>query len=84
MMTSADARIIVKSIIDLARNMGLRSVAEGVETQEIADLLTALGADALQGYWVAPPLSADSLSQWLAVGRTGRDETTRRAAAPHI
>jgi diguanylate cyclase len=84
MMTSADAHIIVKSIIDLARNMGLRSVAEGVETEEIADLLTALGADSLQGYWVAPPLSADSLSQWLATGRTKRGETTRHDAAPHI
>jgi EAL domain-containing protein (putative c-di-GMP-specific phosphodiesterase class I) len=65
MTTSTDSRIIVKSIIDLARNMGLRSVAEGVETPEVADLLTALGADALQGYWVAPPMTEDSLLRWL-------------------
>lgn len=65
MMTSSDARIIVKSIVDLARNMGLRSVAEGVETREVADALRILGADALQGYWVAPPMTAERLAQWL-------------------
>jgi EAL domain-containing protein (putative c-di-GMP-specific phosphodiesterase class I) len=67
---SSDARIIVKSIVDLARNMGLRSIAEGVETREVADLLGTLGADALQGYWVAPPMNEERLTQWLRVKRS--------------
>jgi EAL domain-containing protein (putative c-di-GMP-specific phosphodiesterase class I) len=70
MTTSTDARIIVKSIVDLARNMGLRSVAEGVETKAVADLLATLGADALQGYWVAPPMTADRFSEWLKARRS--------------
>jgi EAL domain-containing protein (putative c-di-GMP-specific phosphodiesterase class I) len=72
MTRSADARMIVKSIIDLAKNMGLRCIAEGVETSEEADSLAALGADALQGYWVAPPMTVERLSQWLRAKPAGK------------
>lgn len=57
--------IIVRSIIDLAHNMGLRVVAEGVETDSAIDLLSMLGCDVLQGYHISPPLPAEQFEQWL-------------------
>jgi EAL domain-containing protein (putative c-di-GMP-specific phosphodiesterase class I)/ActR/RegA family two-component response regulator len=51
--TSRDSRAIVKSIIDLAANMDMACVAEGVETEAIADLLEQLGVRDLQGYLIA-------------------------------
>jgi EAL domain-containing protein (putative c-di-GMP-specific phosphodiesterase class I) len=63
--TSRDSLAIVKSIIDLARNMGLKSVAEGVETEKVAAAVIELGVDALQGYLIARPLPADQVAGWL-------------------
>lgn len=51
-----DDQIIVKSIIDLAHNLGLSVVAEGVETREIYDKLISLGCDIAQGYLISKPL----------------------------
>ncbi|HZO10181.1 MAG TPA: EAL domain-containing protein, partial [Myxococcota bacterium] len=52
---------IVRSTIDLARNLGLRVVAEGVETAEIMDVLAGLRCDVAQGYYISRPLPADEL-----------------------
>jgi EAL domain-containing protein (putative c-di-GMP-specific phosphodiesterase class I) len=49
---------IVRSTIDLAHNLGLRVVAEGVETRAAWDELTRLGCDDAQGYWLARPAPA--------------------------
>jgi diguanylate cyclase (GGDEF)-like protein/PAS domain S-box-containing protein len=57
--------IIVRSTIDLAHNLGLRVVAEGVESQEDWDLLAILGCDSAQGYHMCRPLPAEELSRWL-------------------
>jgi diguanylate cyclase len=56
---------IVRSTIDLARNLGLRVVAEGVETSEIWTELRDLGCDFAQGYLVSRPLPAEELTAWL-------------------
>jgi diguanylate cyclase (GGDEF)-like protein len=56
---------IVRSTIDLARNLGLRVVAEGVETSEIWTELRALGCDFAQGYLLSRPLPAAELTAWL-------------------
>ncbi|MDQ1446725.1 MAG: hypothetical protein QOI20_3189 [Acidimicrobiaceae bacterium] len=56
--------VIVRSTIELARNLGLQVVAEGVETVEAWDALRDLGCDLAQGYWLSPPLPADELLQW--------------------
>lgn len=56
---------IVRSTIDLAHNLGLTVVAEGVETREVWDRLAALGCDAAQGYYVSPPLPIDEVPTWL-------------------
>jgi diguanylate cyclase len=57
---------IVRSIVDLGHNLGLRVVAEGVETEEIWDLLRASGCDSAQGYLLARPMAVEQLSGWLA------------------
>ena len=63
--TSRDSRAIVKSIIDLATNMEMDCVAEGVETEETARLLEALGVHALQGYLIAKPMAVQAIPAWL-------------------
>jgi diguanylate cyclase (GGDEF)-like protein len=61
-----DDELIVKSIIDLAHNLGLSVVAEGVENHAINDHLTRLGCDRLQGYHICRPMPADQLEPCLA------------------
>lgn len=56
---------IVRSSIDLAHNMGLRVVAEGVENPEALSLLTNLGCDAAQGFFISQPLPATEVKRWL-------------------
>jgi EAL domain-containing protein (putative c-di-GMP-specific phosphodiesterase class I) len=57
--------LIVRSTIDLAHNMNLKVVAEGVEDKDIWDRLDALGCDSAQGYYMGRPMPADELSRWL-------------------
>ena len=58
---------IVRSIIDLAHNLGLRAVAEGVEDQALLTRLTELGCDVAQGYHISRPLPPARFEQWIAV-----------------
>jgi diguanylate cyclase len=58
-----DAKI-VGSIIDLAHNLGLQVIAEGVEKRETWDRLSSLGCNMVQGYLISPPLPADELLIW--------------------
>jgi len=58
MTRSKDCRVIVEIVIDLARKLGLTSVAEGVENQAILDELRGLGCDAAQGYHLSRPVDA--------------------------
>jgi EAL domain-containing protein (putative c-di-GMP-specific phosphodiesterase class I) len=51
-----DDRAIVSAIISLARSMGMRTIAEGVETSEQLSLLRCLGCDEIQGYLLSGPL----------------------------
>ena len=57
---------IVRSTIDLARNLGLRVVAEGIEDDEVRALLAGLGCDLGQGYLFSRPLEGDALAGWAA------------------
>ena len=65
LQTSSDSFTIVKSVIQLAHDMRLESVAEGVENAEVARLLTELGIDHLQGYYFSPPRPFASFTAWL-------------------
>jgi diguanylate cyclase len=57
--------VIVRSTIDLGRNLGLQVVAEGVETEEAWDVLSQLGCTLAQGYYLSRPVPAAELTQWL-------------------
>jgi EAL domain-containing protein (putative c-di-GMP-specific phosphodiesterase class I) len=57
---------IVRSTIELAHDLGLHVVAEGVETAEILHALAALGCDCAQGYFFAKPMPGTDLGAWLA------------------
>jgi diguanylate cyclase (GGDEF)-like protein len=63
--SDAQDRAIVKTIVDLAKNLGLHTVAEGVETRAQATLLHALGVDELQGYLFAQPMPVDAFEAWM-------------------
>ncbi|HWJ62887.1 MAG TPA: EAL domain-containing protein, partial [Acidimicrobiales bacterium] len=56
---------IVRSMIDLGHNLGLKVVAEGVEHADDLVLLRRLGCDLAQGYHLARPLPLDELLTWL-------------------
>lgn len=58
-------RAIVKTIVDLAQNLGLRTVAEGVETCAQATLLLRMGVDELQGFLFAKPMPVDAFEAWM-------------------
>lgn len=64
---SLDARgdVLVKAIIGLSHNLGLRVVSEGIEQKEQFDRLRTLGSDELQGYYISRPLRADALYSFL-------------------
>ncbi len=55
----------VRAIIQMAASMGLKTIAEGVETESSAALLADLGCDEAQGYLFARPMPADELAAWL-------------------
>lgn len=57
--------VIVRSTIDLAHNLGLKAVAEGVENQAAWDKLRELGCDSAQGYFMSKPLSAEKFMEWV-------------------
>jgi diguanylate cyclase (GGDEF)-like protein/PAS domain S-box-containing protein len=66
MVKNENDAIIVRSTIDLAHNLGLKVVAEGVEDQETLQLLAILGCDTAQGYLFAQPMPPEAFSRWLS------------------
>ena len=62
--TSADARAIVDAVVKLAQALGLKVVAEGVETEQQQEILRRLGCNELQGYLFAKPMPAAALALW--------------------
>jgi len=63
-------RSIVRHMIALAHDLGMRVIGEGVETPEQAAWLLRLDCDELQGYAIAHPMSGDELVMWAAAHRT--------------
>jgi len=63
--SSEEDKAIVRSTIELGHNLGLRVVAEGVETPAQLGKLCELGCDYAQGYLLSRPLAADALASWL-------------------
>jgi diguanylate cyclase (GGDEF)-like protein len=76
MAVDASDAAIVRSTIDLAHNLGLRVVAEGVESEDAWRQLESLGCDYAQGYYLSRPLPAEAATRLI------RDRGTARPATP--
>lgn len=76
-------RGLVKSLVDLGRNLGMRVTAEGVETPEQLEILRGMGCDCGQGYWIGRPAPtarvSETISRWYAKHASlGGDADSRR------
>jgi diguanylate cyclase len=69
MASGSSETIIVNSTIDLAHNLGLRAIAEGVEDPALLSELQMLGCDASQGYAISRPLPSHRATDWLVASR---------------
>jgi diguanylate cyclase (GGDEF)-like protein/PAS domain S-box-containing protein len=72
---------IVRSTIGLGHDLGLTMVAEGVEDRAVWDLLSGLGCDAAQGYYIARPMPAEAVTTWLKELPLHLVGTSRKARA---
>lgn len=67
------------TIVDLGRNLGLQSIAEGIETPEQAEILMGLGCDIGQGYLYGKPMPAPALLGWFKEAAEGADHARTHA-----
>ncbi|MDH5388544.1 MAG: EAL domain-containing protein [Gammaproteobacteria bacterium] len=65
MLEDESDEVIVRTTIDLAHNMGIKVVAEGVESQEIIDKLKEFNCDAAQGFYLGRPMEAGQFIKYL-------------------
>ena len=64
----ASSAAIARAIIQMAQSLGLRTLAEGVETEAQHAWMRDQGCDEVQGHWLAPPMAGSKLRAWLAGG----------------
>ncbi len=81
MATNPADAMIVRSTVDLGRNLGLRVVAEGIEDQAVYDALRALGCDLGQGFHMSRPLPANELEDLLDAFDAGATEADATIAS---
>jgi EAL domain-containing protein (putative c-di-GMP-specific phosphodiesterase class I) len=72
MDSDASDAAIVRSSLELARNLDLEVVAEGIETQAVWDLLTDLGCSSAQGFFLSRPLPPAQFESWLRQRETSK------------
>jgi EAL domain-containing protein (putative c-di-GMP-specific phosphodiesterase class I) len=65
MVEDMDSMEIVRTIIDLGRNLGKTTIAEGVETDAQLEALRELGVDQVQGFYIARPMPAEAATELL-------------------
>lgn len=63
--SNGTARAILESSIYLAKQLGMTTVAEGVENKQDCELVVALGCDMVQGYYIARPMDAAGFDNWM-------------------
>jgi EAL domain-containing protein (putative c-di-GMP-specific phosphodiesterase class I) len=80
--TNPRAATIAQSVVALAKQLGHRVVAEGVETAELKALSLQWGCDEIQGYFIARPMEADAMSAALALQRQETAGGGRATVAP--
>ncbi|AOJ85324.1 hypothetical protein WS87_00890 (plasmid) [Burkholderia sp. MSMB0856] len=64
--TCVDARKIIQACAALANNLGIHSVLEGIETAEDMAFARTCGVDAVQGFFICPPLPAGQFAHWIS------------------
>lgn len=69
MMDNKNNAVIVRSVIELAHNLGIKVIAEGVETKSVADELQKMGCDRLQGYYTGRPSTPEEIAQAIQIHR---------------
>jgi diguanylate cyclase (GGDEF)-like protein len=72
MLADESNAVIVRSTIDLGRNLGLAVVAEGVANDDIYDTLSKLGCDIAQGFHISRPIPAEEVEAWLKISHWGK------------
>ncbi len=77
MESDLDDAKIVRSTIDLAHNLGLSVVAEGIENEKTWKLLAGLACDEAQGYFIARPMPADEFFDWARRWQTPHTDDVR-------
>ena len=77
MLSEESNVVIVRSVVDLAHNLGVGVAAEGIEDEKTLDFLVSLGCDTGQGYYIARPLPPEELEGWLATSPWRADEAGR-------
>lgn len=83
-MRGSEHVAVLRAIIDLAHGLGLRTVAEGVETEEQWRLLVELGCNHAQGYLISKPAPADDLLPLLKVSRAMRAEAAEQTQSLRV
>ena len=91
LMTDEKNQAIVRNVIQLAHDLGIVSLAEGVETPEVWSRLTDLGCDEIQGYLLTPALPPDQVTDWITnwhstatLPRAGQDTSPRRGTQAEV
>jgi len=79
LMSSEDARAVVRAIVQLAHALRMEVVAEGVETEDQQQVLKDLGCDVLQGFHIAYPMPADAVPAWMSTRETAMQESADSA-----
>jgi EAL domain-containing protein (putative c-di-GMP-specific phosphodiesterase class I) len=73
-------RGLVEAIVDLAKRLGYRVVAEGAETEGVYEILCELGCHEVQGFLVARPMTVSALEHWMNVERSRKVRQLRSLA----
>jgi diguanylate cyclase (GGDEF)-like protein len=84
MELDAGDTVIVRSTIALGHNLGMKVAAEGVENLEIWELLTALGCDTSQGYYMSRPLTVAALDEWMTTSAWAKETMKSAEGYPGI
>jgi len=72
--TSLPAEVMVKSMLQLSKGLGIESVAEGVEKAVALEVLTELGCDSAQGYHIGYPMTESDLEAWILAHNASRQD----------
>ncbi|MBQ9519667.1 MAG: EAL domain-containing protein [Firmicutes bacterium] len=73
------SRMLISSVINMSKKMGIHTLAEGVETKEQVDFLCSVGCELMQGYHFAKPMSANDFEAYLKSEKRKKESSRERA-----